>query len=132
MFDLGMWELLLVGLVALLVLGPEKLPRAARLAGYWVRRARQSWYSVRSEIERELAADEFKRSIGDSRRALGDSVQQVRDSGRRIQRSFTGHLPGHDGDHPAAGDHAQDQPDADTEDPAGKTDAAPDDGKATG
>ena len=56
MFDLGMWELMLVGLVALLVLGPEKLPKAARMAGYWVRRARQSWYAVRSEIERELAA----------------------------------------------------------------------------
>ena len=56
-FDLGMWELMLVGLVALLVLGPEKLPKAARMAGYWVRRARQSWYAVRSEIERELAAD---------------------------------------------------------------------------
>ena len=94
MFDLGMWELMLVGLVALLVLGPEKLPKAARMAGYWVRRARQSWYAVRSEIERELAADEFKRSIRDSRQALDDSVKAVRDSGEHIERSITGHVPG--------------------------------------
>ena len=94
MFDLGMWELMLVGVVALLVLGPDKLPKAARTAGYWVRRARQSWYAVRSEIERELAADEFKRSIHDTREAMGESAQKVRESSDHIQRSITGHVPG--------------------------------------
>lgn len=94
MFDLGMWELMLVGVVGLLVLGPDKLPKAARTAGYWVRRARQSWHAVRNEIERELAADEFRRSIRDTRDAMGDSVQKVRESGERIQHSITGHVPG--------------------------------------
>lgn len=63
MFDVSMVELAVIALVALLVLGPEKLPRAARTVGLYVRKARQSWYSVRSEIERELAADELKRSL---------------------------------------------------------------------
>ena len=40
MFDLGFSELLLIGVVALIVLGPERLPKAARLAGLWMRRAR--------------------------------------------------------------------------------------------
>jgi sec-independent protein translocase protein TatB len=43
MFDIGFSELLIIAVVALLVLGPERLPRAARLAGMWVRRARAQW-----------------------------------------------------------------------------------------
>lgn len=63
MFDVSLVELAVIALVALLVLGPEKLPRAARTVGLYVRKARQSWYSVRADIERELAADELKRSM---------------------------------------------------------------------
>ena len=44
----------IIAVVALLVLGPERLPKAARLAGLWVRKARAQWYSVKSELEREL------------------------------------------------------------------------------
>ena len=63
MFDLSLAELGVIGVVALLVLGPERLPKAARTVGFYVRKARQSWYSVRSEFERELAAEELKRSL---------------------------------------------------------------------
>ena len=56
MFEFGFGEMVVVALVALIVLGPERLPKAARFAGLWVRRARAQWYSVRSELERELAA----------------------------------------------------------------------------
>ena len=63
MFDLSMAEIGVIGVVALLVLGPERLPKAARTVGFYVRTARQSWYSVRSEFERELAAEELKRSL---------------------------------------------------------------------
>ncbi|MGA9334927.1 MAG: Sec-independent protein translocase protein TatB [Rudaea sp.] len=63
MFDIGMGEIGLIGVVALLVLGPERLPGAARTAGALLRKARQSWQSVRAEVERELAADELRNSI---------------------------------------------------------------------
>jgi sec-independent protein translocase protein TatB len=63
MFDVGMGEIGLVAIVALLVLGPERLPGAARTAGALVRKARQSWQNVRAEIESELAAEELKNSI---------------------------------------------------------------------
>jgi sec-independent protein translocase protein TatB len=56
-------EMAVIAIVALLVLGPERLPKAARTVGFYVRKARQSWYSVRSEFERELAAEELKRSL---------------------------------------------------------------------
>lgn len=56
MFDISFVELLTVGVVALVVLGPERLPAAARTVGGLLRRARSSWQSVRDEFEREVAA----------------------------------------------------------------------------
>ena len=63
MFDVGFSELLIIAVVALLVLGPERLPKAARFAGLWVRRARAQWYSVRAELERELASEELRQHL---------------------------------------------------------------------
>jgi sec-independent protein translocase protein TatB len=62
-FEMSLAEMAVIAIVALLVLGPERLPKAARTVGFYVRKARQSWYSVRSEFERELAAEELKRSL---------------------------------------------------------------------
>jgi len=80
MFDLSFGELLLIALVALVVLGPERLPRAARFAGLWVRRARAQWYSVKSELEREMAADELKRSLDSARTAATDFEREAREA----------------------------------------------------
>ena len=63
MFDVGFSELVLIGVVALVVLGPERLPGAARTAGAVLRRARNSWASVKAEVEREIAAEEIKRNL---------------------------------------------------------------------
>ena len=63
MFDIGFWELLLIGVVALLVVGPEKLPGLARNAGHWVGRARRFVSSVKADIDREIAADELKKIL---------------------------------------------------------------------
>jgi sec-independent protein translocase protein TatB len=60
MFDIGFAELLVIAVVALLVIGPERLPRVARTAGMWVGRARRFVSSVKADIDRELAADELK------------------------------------------------------------------------
>lgn len=77
MFDIGFSELLIIAVVALIVLGPERLPKAARFAGLWVRKARAQWYSVKSEFEREMAADELKRSVGDPARELRKEMESV-------------------------------------------------------
>ncbi len=69
MFDIGFSEIALIAVVALVVLGPERLPRVARTAGALLRRARNSWTEVRNEIERELAAEDLKRSVEEARRA---------------------------------------------------------------
>lgn len=63
MFDIGFTELLLVGLVALLVLGPERLPGAVRTAGLWIGRIKRSFLSIKTEVEREIGADEIRRQL---------------------------------------------------------------------
>lgn len=68
MFDVGFSKIVLIAVIALLVLGPERLPKVARTVGALVRRARSSWQNVRSEIERELAAEDLKKAMHDARR----------------------------------------------------------------
>lgn len=88
MFDIGFGELLIIAIVALVVLGPERLPKAARFAGLWVRRARAQWHSVRDELERELAADELKRSLRDTEDAMRDTERRIRESAAQTAREF--------------------------------------------
>jgi sec-independent protein translocase protein TatB len=88
MFDIGFSELLIIAVVALVVLGPERLPKAARFAGLWVRRARAQWYSVKSELERDLAAEELRRSLHDTREAMRGFEDSVRRTGSEVEREF--------------------------------------------
>lgn len=80
MMGFGFWELALVGLVGLLVLGPERLPSAARTLGAYLRRARQTWAGLRHEIERELAAEELRRTLRDQPASSAEPVAR-RDPG---------------------------------------------------
>lgn len=88
MFDLGFSELLIVAIVALIVLGPERLPKATRFVGLWVRRARAQWDSVKTELERDLAAEELKRNLKSAQDALRETEQQIRSSGSEAKREF--------------------------------------------
>jgi sec-independent protein translocase protein TatB len=72
-FDISFVELITIGAVALVVLGPERLPAAARTVGTLVRRARASWQSVRDEFEREMAASGVRQSV-DALRGEADAL----------------------------------------------------------
>ncbi len=61
MFDVGFWELAIIAVVALLVIGPERLPGVARTAGKWFGKISRFVTSVKADIDRELKADEMKR-----------------------------------------------------------------------
>ena len=87
MFEVGFSEIALIAVVALLVLGPERLPGVARTVGALVRRARNSWQNVRGEIERELAAEDMKRSINEARKAAADIGGDVRTAASDIEKS---------------------------------------------
>ncbi len=69
MFDVGFFELLLIGVVALLVVGPERLPKIARTAGLWLGKGRRFINSVKSDIEQELKTEELKRILAEQKRA---------------------------------------------------------------
>lgn len=63
MFDIGFWEILLIAVVALIVVGPERLPRLIRVTGLWIGRAQASLQSMRSEISKELRAQELRDAL---------------------------------------------------------------------
>lgn len=88
MFDIGFGEIFLIAVVALLVLGPERLPKAARFAGLWVRRARAQWYSVKAELENELADEDLRRSLKQARTDLMDARDSLAQGGADVKRQF--------------------------------------------
>ncbi|MDD2864844.1 MAG: Sec-independent protein translocase protein TatB [Methylococcales bacterium] len=63
MFDVGFSELIMVGLVSLLVIGPERLPKVARVAGYWLGKMQQMIANVKVEIAQELHAEEIRQLL---------------------------------------------------------------------
>lgn len=71
MFDVGFWELMLIGLVALLVVGPERLPRLARTAGLWLGKGQALISQVKTDIDRELRAEELKRMLDEQKKSAG-------------------------------------------------------------
>ena len=77
MFDISFYEFFLAAVVALLVLGPERLPGALRTAGLWLGRLRRSYYNVKTEIEREIGMDDVRRQLHN---------EQVMADVRRVER----------------------------------------------
>lgn len=90
MFDVGFWELCLVGLISLLVIGPERLPKVARITGYWLGKTRSMVASVKQEIRDELREEEIRQLLKE--RSGMEEVQQLADDASKagdIVRSAT-------------------------------------------
>jgi sec-independent protein translocase protein TatB len=85
MFDIGFSELMVIGVVALLVIGPEKLPKVARTLGHLLGRAQRYVNDVKSDINREIQLDELKKlqtQVSESARSLEDTVRKEYESAR--------------------------------------------------
>jgi sec-independent protein translocase protein TatB len=82
MFDVGFSEMLMVGLVALLVLGPERLPKVAKEAALWLRKVRSLLNTAKADIKRELDLEELKEL-----RAMKESLQLAHHTPRSILES---------------------------------------------
>lgn len=63
MFDIGFFELLVIGAVGLFVIGPERLPSTIRTCALWIGRVKRSILETRREIEQQLGADEIRREL---------------------------------------------------------------------
>lgn len=81
MFDIGFSELLLFGVLALIILGPEKLPQAARTAGQWYAKLRRMISTLQSEIESEL-------DLAETRKQMQDELAKIRQTETDMKREL--------------------------------------------
>lgn len=104
MFDIGFTEILLISIVALLVLGPERLPQAVRTAALWLGRFRRSFHKIKSEIEQQLNTDEIRRQLHNESilKDLEEAKKKANDALKETEQSIT-----------ALGDEVQQSIDAD-------------------
>jgi len=88
MFDIGFWELALIGVVALLVIGPERLPAVARTAGAWWGKFSRFVGGVKADIDRELKADELKRIMQEQSASVGlhDIIEDTKKDLKTIEQ----------------------------------------------
>ncbi|MBQ0725117.1 MAG: twin-arginine translocase subunit TatB [Cycloclasticus sp.] len=77
MFDIGFFELCLIGIIALLVIGPEKLPRVARTVGLWVGKAQGLVKTVKYEIDEQLRTEELKQSMQQATTSVKNQVSET-------------------------------------------------------
>lgn len=99
MLDIGFFELVVIAVVALLVVGPQRLPRLARTAGLWFGKARRFIGSVQSEVEKELKADELRRIMEEQQKSAGvhqileETEQAFHDFKSDVERPASGAAP---------------------------------------
>ncbi|XKE44985.1 Sec-independent protein translocase protein TatB [Halomonas organivorans] len=84
MFDIGFLELLIIGVVGLLVLGPERLPKAARTLGLWVGRIKRTVSGMQREINAQLEAEELRQKLNEQQKKLDEGLERVK---RDVERT---------------------------------------------
>lgn len=108
MFDIGFSELLIVFVVSLLILGPERLPHAAKTAGLWIRKIRRTMHSVQREINMQLDQEELQRKLIENNQQIMNETQDA------IQNTITP-LPENITDTPSEPDNTTKETPKDTE-----------------
>jgi len=81
MFDFGFWEIVMVLLVGLIVVGPERLPGLARTVGLWLGKVKRFVRDAKSEIDKELASEELKNAL-DKQNAMDDVYEIIEETKR--------------------------------------------------
>ncbi|MFA5983857.1 MAG: Sec-independent protein translocase protein TatB [Methylococcaceae bacterium] len=89
MFEVGFSEICMIGLVALLVIGPERLPKVARLAGFWLGKTRTMVAQVKAEIKDELHAEEMRQMLNAQESELNSIQQTVVDAKAALQDTMS-------------------------------------------
>ena len=87
MFDFGFSELVMIGAVALVVLGPERLPTVARTAGQWLGKAQRMVQQVKSDIEREAELSELKKIQDEAKGVADDLTKTIKGEANQIEKS---------------------------------------------
>jgi sec-independent protein translocase protein TatB len=92
MFDVSFAELILIAIVGLLVIGPERLPEALRTLGLWLGRMRRSFTSVKAEIEKEIGMDDIRRQLHNE--AVMEEMKRIERDVRRSVNDAAGSAGG--------------------------------------
>ena len=107
MFDIGFSELFLIAVVALVVLGPERLPKVARTVGHLFGRARRYASEVKSEISKEMALDELRKTQAEMKAAVNEVQYEMTDEVKKaeevVQQAVEAAAPPPEPGHTAAG-----------------------------
>ena len=88
MFDFGFWELAIIMVVALLVVGPERLPVLAGQAGKWIGKAKRIINSIRTDIESEIKAAELKDILEKQQSEIGELKEIIKETQNEIENEF--------------------------------------------
>jgi sec-independent protein translocase protein TatB len=88
MFDFGFWELSIVMVVALLVVGPERLPKLAGQAGRWLGKAKRILAGIRSDIESEIKASELKEILEKQQGEIGELKDILKGTQQELEKDF--------------------------------------------
>ncbi|WP_421216460.1 Sec-independent protein translocase protein TatB [Aeromonas jandaei] len=96
MFDIGFWELVVIAVVALVVLGPERLPSAIRTTTHWIRLIRSTANSVKAELEQELKLQELHNDLKKAEQLqmnnlspeLQESIEQLKAAAQSVNRPY--------------------------------------------
>ena len=88
MFDFGFWELAIIMVVALLVVGPERLPALAGQAGKWIGKAKRILESIRSDIESEIKAAELKEILEKQQGEIGELKEILKDTQKELEKNY--------------------------------------------
>jgi sec-independent protein translocase protein TatB len=106
MFDIGFSEFFVIALVALIVIGPERLPRVARMAGHMFGRMQRYVSDVKADINREMELEDLRKmrdQFNDAARSVEEDIQQVsRDMGETAEELNRSIAPPDAGADPAA------------------------------
>mgnify|MGYP001030103245 CR=1 FL=1 len=86
MFDIGFSELMLIGVVALLVIGPERLPKVARTAGAWLGRLNRYVSEVKGDIDREMRLEELRKLQGEMKASAQKYEILAENAGNEVKR----------------------------------------------
>ncbi len=86
MFDIGFFELTLIGVVALLVIGPERLPAVARTAGKWVGRANRFVSNIKEDISREIKDEELQNILQQQKELAAEFKQAAEQTGAKLNK----------------------------------------------
>jgi sec-independent protein translocase protein TatB len=101
MIDLGLSKLAIIGVVALIVIGPEKLPKVARMAGTLYGRAQRYLHEVKSEVSREIELDELRnlhKEVTETAQSIKADVENsIGKDLDDVQASWRGHISSDDG-----------------------------------